>query len=154
MIGQSSGVPEETEASKQKMLEGYRRAHQWLRLNELGDETGIAALRANFDDPVDYMWIRAALASNIEKLLSVLGDEVPRGLRDGIDGFKALTETHDPGSLPWQSLAEVALMLADDLAKRRWPRQEDRLGIYESAARTGYEIAEPGHPGRKGVFDE
>ena len=154
MLKPLSGVTQITlEASKLKMLEGYRRAYQWLRLWDLADDAGIAELRGRFEDPVDYMWIHAALASLIRTMLARLGDAARPDLRDASATLVETTESPTAGALDQRLVAEFAFLIARQLVEQHYPERDVRLRFYESSARRGYEIAEPGHPGRKGVVD-
>jgi hypothetical protein len=144
---------QKTEANKQKMLEGYRRAYQWLRLHELGDEVDLQELRAKFG-PVDYVWIQGSLASLIRDLLARLGAKARADLREANEAMVEQRESHPADDLDWQDLAQDALHIADGLTRQLFPKRDDRLRLYESSARAGYDIAEPGHPRRKVVFGE
>jgi hypothetical protein len=53
----------------------------------------------------------------------------------------------DGGRLDRRLVAEFACRIARQLVEQRYPKPADRLRFYESSARAGYEIAEPGTPG-------
>lgn len=137
---------------KDKLLEGYRRAHSWLRFNELGDQESIAELRRGLADPDDYRWVCHGLSARSRRFLQQLFVTARDDLRRAHEDLDRQMYATTPGDSAWEEMAEQWLEIANGLGKQWRPSRQSRLDLYEKAALDGLEAELPDSEMRRRMF--
>lgn len=135
--------------SKDKLLEGYRRAHSWLRFNELGDEAAASELLGGMTDS-DYYWISHGLRARTQWFLQRLSVTARKDLEQRHRELEPLL--YDRTGQRWQAIAQEWVNVTEGLAEQWRPDRQSHLDLYEKAALDGLEAESPDSAMRRRMF--
>ena len=144
------------EATVTAALVGARRAHQYLLLLELNRKEQAAELLEAVTSPREAAMMAGTLAATAETAIVAgkLSPEQARQYAERQTELEAMFMTHQDSAerlRVWvATFAEEALRMVT----LRWPKQINRLDLFELGARTSYEGEAPGSDLRRGVFKE
>lgn len=126
------GSPSNTEL----MHQANRRAHQWLRLHVLDDQTAIAELRAGFT-VADHVWVSGVLTSLTEAFLRSLGDKADP---ETVAAHRVIVDLRDQPArdVDWSALTEAQIVIVDRLSEQITPDVSRRARQYAVRAGISY----------------
>lgn len=131
---------------------GNRRAHQYLRLVDLGRRTQAGELLESLDAAA-LVFMAGTLAS-VARICAGQLPEGPAPTLERLDELEAMFETHKN---TMEELRAWVIATADEAMRATadlWPNRKHRISFFENSARTAFDGEESGSHVRRTIFRE
>jgi len=144
------------EATVTAALVGARRAHQYLRLLELGRKRQAAELLGAVTSPREAAMMAGTLDATAKTAIRAgkLSSAQAQQYAERLTELEAMFMTHQDSAERLRIWLTAFAAETLRVVTLRWPKQINRMDLFELGARTSYEGEAPGSDLRRGVFKE